>query len=63
MPCCTIPIRARQDTSARFQRLLAYNASLRAVKLGYSNVLWYRGGHEAWRLAGHSFVKVPAGAW
>jgi PQQ-dependent catabolism-associated CXXCW motif protein len=28
---------------------LSYNASLRAVDLGYTNVLWYRGGIDAWK--------------
>lgn len=31
---------------------LAYNAALRAMELGYTNVHWYRGGLEAWRAAG-----------
>ncbi len=31
---------------------MSYNASLRAIKLGYTNVLWYRGGIEAWKAAG-----------
>jgi len=31
---------------------LSYNAGLRAVALGYTRVLWYRGGVEAWRAAG-----------
>jgi PQQ-dependent catabolism-associated CXXCW motif protein len=31
---------------------LSYNASLRAVALGYTRVLWYRGGVQAWRAAG-----------
>lgn len=31
---------------------LSYNAALRAVAFGYRNVLWYRGGVEAWRAAG-----------
>jgi PQQ-dependent catabolism-associated CXXCW motif protein len=31
---------------------MSYNASLRAIRLGYSNVLWYRGGIEAWQQAG-----------
>lgn len=30
----------------------SYNAALRAIKLGYSNVHWYRGGIEAWQQAG-----------
>ncbi len=31
---------------------MSYNAALRAIRLGYRNVLWYRGGLEAWRNAG-----------
>lgn len=31
---------------------MSYNAALRAVNLGYRNVLWYRGGIEAWKQAG-----------
>lgn len=31
---------------------MSYNASLRAIRLGYPNVLWYRGGIEAWKAAG-----------
>lgn len=31
---------------------LAYNAALRAVKLGYSDIYWYRGGQLAWKAAG-----------
>ncbi len=30
----------------------SYNAALRAVRLGYTNVHWYRGGMEAWQQAG-----------
>lgn len=30
----------------------SYNAALRAIRLGYRNVHWYRGGIEAWRQAG-----------
>lgn len=30
----------------------SYNAALRAMKLGYRNVVWYRGGIEAWQQAG-----------
>lgn len=30
----------------------SYNAALRAMKLGYRNVVWYRGGIEAWQHAG-----------
>lgn len=31
---------------------MSYNAALRAINLGYKNVLWYRGGIEAWKAAG-----------
>jgi len=31
---------------------LSYNAALRAIGLGYTNVMWYRGGIAAWRAAG-----------
>lgn len=37
---------------------LSYNASLRAVALGYTRVLWYRGGVEAWRAAGLPLAQV-----
>lgn len=30
----------------------SYNAALRAIKMGYTNVHWYRGGLEAWEKAG-----------
>lgn len=31
---------------------MSYNAAARAIALGYKNVLWYRGGIEAWKSAG-----------
>lgn len=31
---------------------MSYNAALRAIQAGYANVLWYRGGIDAWRAAG-----------
>jgi len=30
---------------------LSYNTALRAIKLGYTNVMWFRGGIAAWRIA------------
>lgn len=36
---------------ASSQCWLSYNAALRAINLGYTNVLWYRGGLEAWKQA------------
>ncbi len=35
----------------------SYNAALRAVKMGFSNVYWYRGGLDAWEDA-----KLPQGS-
>ncbi|MEM9013982.1 MAG: rhodanese-like domain-containing protein [Pseudomonadota bacterium] len=31
---------------------MSYNAALRAINMGYTQVLWYRGGIEAWKAAG-----------
>ncbi len=31
---------------------MSYNAALRAINMGYTQVLWYRGGIEAWKKAG-----------
>ncbi len=39
---------------------MSYNASLRAINMGYKNVLWYRGGIEAWKAAGQQ-VQAAAG--
>jgi rhodanese-related sulfurtransferase len=38
---------------------MSYNASLRAINMGFQNVLWYRGGIEAWKAAGQQ--TQPAG--
>lgn len=35
----------------------SYNAGLRALKQGYENVFWYRGGMDAWKTSGRSVVK------
>ena len=40
---------------------MSYNAALRAIKLGYGNVLWYRGGIEAWKSAGLPTQRAAAG--
>ena len=37
---------------------LSYNAALRAVRLGYEAVYWYRGGIEAWIAAGGDLVPL-----
>lgn len=36
---------------------MSYNASLRAINMGYKNVLWYRGGIEAWKAGGQQVQK------
>ncbi|GAB2504165.1 rhodanese-like domain-containing protein [Arenimonas alkanexedens] len=41
---------------------MSYNASLRAINLGYSQVLWYRGGIEAWQQAGLPLQPTGGGA-
>lgn len=38
---------------------MSYNAALRAINLGYTNVLWYRGGIESWRQSGPPTQLVP----
>jgi rhodanese-related sulfurtransferase len=38
---------------------MSYNAALRAINLGYQNVLWYRGGIEAWQRAGQPTMPNP----
>jgi PQQ-dependent catabolism-associated CXXCW motif protein len=38
---------------------MSYNAALRAIRLGYTNVLWYRGGLEAWQAAGQPTQRSP----
>lgn len=39
---------------------MSYNAALRAIRMGYQKVGWYRGGVEAWKEAG--LPLEPAGA-
>jgi rhodanese-related sulfurtransferase len=38
----------------------AYNAALRAIRLGYRDVLWYRGGFDAWTTAKLPMTAAPA---
>jgi PQQ-dependent catabolism-associated CXXCW motif protein len=37
---------------------MSFNAATRAIHLGYRNVLWYRGGIDAWRHAGLPLSRV-----
>jgi adenylate cyclase len=45
----SLPIVVVGWSSERFD---GYNLALRLVALGYTNVYWYRGGREAWEVAG-----------
>jgi PQQ-dependent catabolism-associated CXXCW motif protein len=47
---------------ASAQCWLSYNAALRAVRLGYSEVWWYRGGIEAWGRSGGALAP-PKIVW
>lgn len=40
---------------------MSYNASLRAINMGFQNVLWYRGGIEAWKAAGQQVQAAGQG--
>lgn len=42
---------------------LSYNAALRAVGEGYTNVYWHRGGLMAWKAATLPFVEAETLAW
>lgn len=38
---------------------MSYNAALRAINMGFTNVLWYRGGIEAWQQAQQLASSLP----
>lgn len=40
---------------------MSYNAALRAINLGYTNVLWYRGGLDAWKQGGQPVQQAQRG--
>jgi PQQ-dependent catabolism-associated CXXCW motif protein len=42
---------------------LSYNAALRAIGLGYTGVMWYRGGIAAWRHAELQTAQSDPFAW
>ena len=46
---------------ASTQCWMSYNAALRAVKMGYTRVLWYRGGLQAWKQAGQAVQTQQGG--
>ena len=55
----------RQDTPLVFYCAstmcwMSYNAALRAIRMGYRQVGWYRGGVEAWKEAGLPIQRAGA---
>jgi PQQ-dependent catabolism-associated CXXCW motif protein len=42
---------------------LSYNASLHALEAGYKDVIWYRGGTDAWRGASLEWKKPESVRW
>ena len=48
---------------ASIQCWMSYNAALRAIRMGYQKVGWYRGGIEAWKDAGMPVERAgPSGS-
>jgi adenylate cyclase len=45
------------------ERFDGRNLALRLVALGYTNVYWYRGGREAWEVAGLPETEVDVQDW
>jgi adenylate cyclase len=56
----TVPVVAMGWNAERFQ---GRNLALRLVALGYTNVYWYRGGREAWEVAGLPETELPLQDW
>jgi adenylate cyclase len=54
------PIVAMGFNAARFD---GYNLALRLRHAGYTNVYWYRGGREAWEVAGKPEGEVRPADW
>ena len=42
---------------------LSYNATLRALRLGYANAMWYRGGVDAWTAARLPATTIAQDQW
>jgi rhodanese-related sulfurtransferase len=45
------------------ERFTGYNLGLRLVALGYTRVYWYRGGFEAWQVAGLPETELDLREW
>jgi TolB-like protein/class 3 adenylate cyclase/TolA-binding protein len=56
----SVPIIAMGWNSERFD---GCNLTLRLITLGYTNVYWYRGGREAWEVAGLPETQVDVQDW
>ena len=56
----TLPIVAMAFNCERYQ---GRNLALRLVALGYTSVYWYRGGREAWEVAGLPETEVDLQHW
>jgi adenylate cyclase len=56
----TLPIVTVGFNSERYQ---GRNLALRLVALGYTNVYWYRGGREAWEVAGLPETELVVQEW
>lgn len=41
----------------------SYNAALRALEAGYEDVIWYRGGTDAWRGASLEWIRPKSVSW
>jgi hypothetical protein len=54
------PVVAMGFNVARFD---GYNLALRIRHAGYTNVYWYRGGREAWEVAGEPEEEVQPAEW
>jgi adenylate cyclase len=48
---------------ANSERFTGYNLALRLVGLGYTQVYWYRGGWEAWQVAGLPDTPLELQSW
>jgi hypothetical protein len=56
----TVPVVAMGGNAERFQ---GRNLALRLVALGYADVYWYRGGREAWEVAGLPVTELMTQDW
>ncbi len=45
------------------ERFDGYNLALRLVHMGFTEVYWYRGGREAWEVAGLPEEDAAEQAW